>query len=242
MSRSFEARRSGEVGMSLGPVSVASAAIHAGAVALLLVFPFVAQAPLPEPHTATSVDVTPLVVARPPHPPRLVPARPPSPSKAPAAMRPVVPMPTDVHEADAPPADSIHDQACSGCVFAATDEGPPDTGGRGESGIGPDAAPPAAPPALVRVSAGVEAPRKLVHVDPAYPELARSAGVQGIVRLECTIDPHGGIADVVVKSGHPLLVPAAEEAVRRWRYAPTRLNGVPVAVLMTVTVRFALPR
>jgi protein TonB len=87
---------------------------------------------------------------------------------------------------------------------------------------------------------GVDAPRKLVHVAPTYPELARQARVQGVVRLECTIDPGGNVAAIAVKSGHPLLVPAAESAVRQWRYAPTRLNGVPVAVLMTVTVTFTL--
>ena len=52
----------------------------------------------------------------------------------------------------------------------------------------------------------------------------------------------GSVVELRVLSGHPLLDPAAVDAVRRWRYTPTRLNGVPVAVLLTVNVRFDLSR
>jgi protein TonB len=95
-------------------------------------------------------------------------------------------------------------------------------------------------PRLVRVGNGVEAPRKLRHVAPVYPELARQARVQGTVTLECAIDPHGRVAQARVLSGSPLLDAAALDAVRQWVYTPTRLNGIPVAVILTVTVRFEL--
>ena len=90
----------------------------------------------------------------------------------------------------------------------------------------------------VRVGGHIQAPRKIRHVDPAYPELARTAGVSGIVILECVIDREGRVQSVQVLSGHPLLKAAAVHAVGQWAYTPTRLNGVPVAVVMTVTVRF----
>jgi protein TonB len=94
----------------------------------------------------------------------------------------------------------------------------------------------------LRIGGELEPPTKLVHVPPEYPEIARAARVRGTVVLDCTIDPAGSVVEVRVLSGHPLLDPAAVAAVRRWRYTPTRLNGVPVSVLLTVTVRFDLSR
>ena len=61
----------------------------------------------------------------------------------------------------------------------------------------------------------------------------------GTVILEATISPSGEVADVRVLRSVPLLDAAAVAAVRQWRYDPPRLNGVPVAVLLTVTVQFA---
>jgi protein TonB len=83
---------------------------------------------------------------------------------------------------------------------------------------------------------------RTVYVAPVYPNIASTAGFGGMVVLECTIDPTGHVTDVRVITGHPLLNEAATNAVRQWRYTPTRLNGVPVAVLMTVTVRFIAHR
>ncbi len=130
---------------------------------------------------------------------------------------------------------------CSGCLVGdqlgsdlGTDVPAVGSGGPGEGETDIDIGVP------LRVSSGVDAPAKLVHVDPRYPELARRAGVQGVVVLECVIDPAGNMANVEIRSGHPLLRPAAVEAVRQWSYTPTRLNGVPVAVVMTVTVQFRL--
>jgi protein TonB len=101
----------------------------------------------------------------------------------------------------------------------------------------PDAPP---PPAPVRVGSVVKEPRKLKHVEAAYPRPAVLARVEGLVVLECTIDVTGHVADVRVLRGVPALDQAAVEAVRQWAYAPTLLDGVPVPVIMTVTVSFNL--
>jgi TonB family protein len=99
---------------------------------------------------------------------------------------------------------------------------------------------PEAEAAPVRVGGTVPEPRKTRHVNPVYPEAARKARVQGVVILECTISPQGRIASLKTLRGVPLLTEAAIEAVRQWEYAPTRLNGVPVPVIVTVTVNFKL--
>ena len=86
----------------------------------------------------------------------------------------------------------------------------------------------------------IREPRKLRNVKPEYPAIARQARVQGIVILECTISPQGRVANVVVLRSIPLLDQAAIDAVRQWVYEPTLLNGVPVPVIMTVTVNFKM--
>jgi periplasmic protein TonB len=101
----------------------------------------------------------------------------------------------------------------------------------------PDAPP---PPQAVRVGGQIKEPKKLKNVNPTYPDIAKQARVQGVVILECTISPQGKVTDVKVLRGIPLLDAAAIEAVRQWVYSPTLLNGVPVPVIMTVTVNFRL--
>jgi protein TonB len=64
--------------------------------------------------------------------------------------------------------------------------------------------------------------------------------VQGVVILECTVGTDGKVTDVRVLRGIPLLTEAAMDAVRQWVYEPTVLNGIPVPVIMTVTVNFKL--
>jgi protein TonB len=86
----------------------------------------------------------------------------------------------------------------------------------------------------------VRPPTKLRDARPIYPDIARQARVQGSVVIECIIAPDGRVDEVQVVSGHPLLQEAALDAVRQWRYTPSLLNGVPVPVIMTVTVNFIL--
>jgi protein TonB len=75
---------------------------------------------------------------------------------------------------------------------------------------------------------------------PVYPPLARSARVQGAVLLQAIISREGTIEHLQVLSGHPMLVQAAINAVRQWRYRPYVLNGEPVEVETQVTVNFVL--
>jgi TonB family protein len=111
-------------------------------------------------------------------------------------------------------------------------------GGTAADTIEAPAPPP--PPAAVRVGGQIKEPRKIKHVEFVYPEIARSARVQGVVIMECTISAEGKVIDVRVLRSIPLLDGAAIEAVKQWEYTPTILNGVPVPVIMTITANFKL--
>jgi TonB family protein len=95
-------------------------------------------------------------------------------------------------------------------------------------------------PHPVRVSAGVMRGMSLHTVDPVYPAIAKSAGVQGTVVLGAIIGKDGTIEDLHFISGDPLLTPAAIEAVKTWRYRPYLLNGEPVKVSTEMEVHFVL--
>jgi protein TonB len=92
----------------------------------------------------------------------------------------------------------------------------------------------------VRVSSGVSTGLLIKKVAPKYPDVAKQTGVQGQVVLQAEIDKNGDIQDLTLVSGHPLLVPAAIEAVNKWKYKPYMLNGRPVAVETEVIVNFTL--
>ncbi|HUO60506.1 MAG TPA: energy transducer TonB [Candidatus Acidoferrales bacterium] len=77
-------------------------------------------------------------------------------------------------------------------------------------------------------------------VEPVYPASARMARIQGPVKLHAVIDTAGRITSLQVLSGHPLLVSAAMDAVRQWRYRSYLLNGEPVPVETEITVNFNL--
>ena len=93
----------------------------------------------------------------------------------------------------------------------------------------------------VRVGGQIKPPTQISKVQPVYPPIALSARVQGIVILEATIGVDGRVTDAKVLRSVPLLDEAALNAVRQWAYTPTLMNGVPVPVIMTVTVTFNLP-
>ncbi len=81
----------------------------------------------------------------------------------------------------------------------------------------------------------------LIHrVQPIYPPLAKSAGIQGTVVLRAEISREGTIEKLQVVSGHPLLIAAARDAVAEWLYRPYMLNGEPIEVETQVTVKFIL--
>jgi len=113
----------------------------------------------------------------------------------------------------------------------------------GVIGGAPAAPPPPPPPERkepIRVGGNVQASRLIRRVEPEYPELAKRARVQGIVLLQVTVDERGGVTEVNIIRGHPLLNQAAVDAVRQWIYSPTLLNNEPVPVIATVTVNFVL--
>ncbi len=98
--------------------------------------------------------------------------------------------------------------------------------------------PKVATPQKIRISSGVAVGNKLSGADPAYPPMAKIAHLQGDVVLQATISKTGAIENLHALSGHPILVQAAIEAVKEWKYKPYYLNGDPVEVETTITVRF----
>jgi protein TonB len=76
---------------------------------------------------------------------------------------------------------------------------------------------------------------------PVYPALARQAGIQGAVVLNVIIGKDGTVEGITVASGHPLLTSAAVDAVKKWTYRPTLVDGEPVSVGTQVTINFRLP-
>lgn len=159
------------------------------------------------------------------------------------APRPLSEFIDKVFAGDAAPA-----QVCTSCVSGGTGTG---TGYLGDAArIAPAPVPPPPPPAvrevkteaskLYRVGGDVMAAKMIRRVLPVYPVLARNARIAGTVRLEGIIARDGTISRLKVVSGHPLLVPAALEAVRQWVYRPTLLNGEPVEVGAPIEVTFTL--
>jgi TonB family protein len=116
--------------------------------------------------------------------------------------------------------------------------------GRVMGGIGTpppvEARAPGVPNGPVRVSSGVIASLMLERVDPVYPPIARAAGVQGVVILHAILSKNGTIESLQVISGSPMLMGAAMDAVKLWRYKPYLLNGVPVEVDTVINVNFML--
>ena len=140
-----------------------------------------------------------------------------------------------VNDTDAPPAPRIGDIGVVGS------NGP---GPRGIfRSIGDQVAvlppPPVAPARPLRVSQWAEG-NLVYRVQPKYPPLAQAARIQGSVQMRAIISKTGTIENLTVLSGHAMLVTAAVEAVRQWRYRPYMLNGEPIEVETEITVNFLL--
>ncbi len=104
----------------------------------------------------------------------------------------------------------------------------------------PVAVPKVATPQRVRVSSGVSEGMLVHKVQPTYPPLARQARIQGSVVLQAVISKNGTIENLKMVQGHPMLAPAAIDAVKQWKYKPYFLNGEPVEVETMITVNFTL--
>ena len=214
----------------------ASALMHAGLLVAIVVVPILSGSDLPPPASSVQVFFAePLLIAPPPPPPPpaagLVPKRP-GPTPAPVLTAPVETpdtiVPQEVLEPSAPGGEpaGVEGGVPGGVVGAIV------------GGLPKETAPP--PPVRVHVGHGVREPTKLKNVEPVYPPIALHARVQGDVVLELELSPQGRVSEARVLSGPLLLSDAAVAAVRQWVYTPTLYDGVPVEVIMTVTVRFRL--
>ncbi len=147
--------------------------------------------------------------------------------------------------------DTLPPPSAGGGVIGGVPGGVPGVGGviGGIIGSVPTAAPP--PPAVkeapkpttpqrIRVGGNVQAANLIKKVTPPYPALAKQARIQGVVRFTAIIGKDGTIQNLQLVSGHPLLVPAATEAVKQWLYRPTLLNNEPVEVITQIEVNFTL--
>jgi protein TonB len=151
----------------------------------------------------------------------------------------------------------IHDEPLPPAQFPSTSIGVPGGIYTGQAGAGLDPvmqnilrnanSPPPPPqtskpasPARIRKGGDVVAARVIYQPKPEYPQMAKMTHTEGTVEFEAVIGKDGTIEELKVLRGHPLLVRAALEAVRRWRYQPTLLNGEPIEVLTEITVNFKL--
>jgi protein TonB len=207
------------------PVSLMS---HAAIVLALVLIPILAPSamPLPECMCIPTFMATPDPPKPPPAPPKHTDEKPTPPVDNGAPIKPpdgITPEPERITEPVGTPIDII---------LGGIETGPPE-------------APPVkidkpAPDLPIRVGGLIRPPVKLAGQQPVYPPIAQSARVQGVVIIEATIGTDGHVMNAKLLRSIPLLDQAALDAVRTWSYSPTLLNGIPVAVIMTVTVQFSL--
>ncbi len=223
-------------GRATGGTLAVSIVAHALILAAVIVVPLLATDALPMPGDIVTAYVR---DALPPPP-----AAPPEVHRTPSATPTSSP-----NAAPVEPPDAIHDEVLRSPVTDFTVGVVHPTGGGGLGVIGgidggvpqPPSPPAPVPQRPVRLSA-YEMPRKVHDVAPRYPELAQRANIEGVVIIEAVIAVDGTVRDARVLRSQPLLDHAALDAVKQWRYAPTRLGGVAVPVIVTVTVQFRLQR
>jgi periplasmic protein TonB len=104
----------------------------------------------------------------------------------------------------------------------------------------PPPPPPKEAPKRIRIGGNVQQAKMARMVQPVYPQIAKSAHIQGTVILHAIIAKDGSVQELQYVSGPPLLMKNAMDAVRQWRYQPTLLNGDPVEVDTTISVVFTL--
>ncbi|MGH9314024.1 MAG: TonB family protein [Vicinamibacterales bacterium] len=208
---------------------------HGVAVAAIVVIPLIATGELPAIRRAIvfgDADITPIV---PPPPMRRASA--PRSAQAPPSSR-------DAAPTEAPP--TIEPEAIPlGIPDVGEVDGVPDgiVGGLPAdmpSAWTPSPQPPVVSPRPIRITQGVTPPRRIVYVQPVYPTIAQANRITGRVVIEAIIGPTGEVQSARVVQSVPLLDQAALAAVRQWKYTPTLLNGVPVSVILTVSVDFKL--
>ena len=211
---------------------------HAAAVALVVVIPLMATDVLPSPASRLPE----FMVVAPPLPPDLPPPRPVPPTRSPVQPS-AAPNP---HAAPIRPADTIgEERAAVVPALPSLHAGPPGPPAAGDGfGVVTSVAPPLPPAPVeqgpIRAGGIVKYPRKVHDVQPVYPAIAIQARIEGQVLIEAIIGTDGRVRDARVTGSKPLLDQAALDAVRQWRFTPSLLNGVPVPVILTITVNFKL--
>jgi protein TonB len=206
--------------------------IHAVLVAAVIIAPLMAADVLPAPPVMMAY------VAAPPAPP---PPPPPVQAAAPKALVDLTrAVPVEAPSGIKP--DNGLVAAPDASLPGGVDGGVPDSVTGSGLTLLPEPPPPPAPAPTTPVRSGVDLrpPTRTRNVQPVYPAIAQSARVQGVVVIEAIIGTDGKVRDAKVLRSIPLLDQAAVDAVRQWEYTPSRLNGVPVPVIMTVTVNFTL--
>jgi periplasmic protein TonB len=208
--------------------------LHAGLAAAVVVVPLLMHEILPVPASGVKVFFAePLAIPAPPPPPAPASLAPRA-RKVPPPSR-VLTAPVEVPERVVPE-ESPDPKGPSG-EPAGVEGGVP---GGVVGGIVEALPEPAAPPRVVHVGGAIREPTKVKHVNPVYPEVAARAMVQGNVVVELQVSTEGRVTDAQVVKGIPLLNEAALAAVRQWVYTPPLVDGVPVRLIMMVTVRFKL--
>ena len=212
-----------------------SIAVHVALAVVVIVVPLMATDALPRPTSLHKIFVG--------DPPEAPP--PPVAPSSPAQVR-RTPVSPDAAPVDAP--STIEKEVSAPLI---PNVGPVMQGGLpaglvGEGGIAvvspviPVPPPPLTPAKPVPVGGHIAVPIKIRDVRPVYPATALTSRVSGTVMIEATIGVDGRVKNARVIRSIALLDQAALDAVKQWQFSPTRLNGVPIPVIMTVTVNFAL--
>jgi periplasmic protein TonB len=224
------------VGSSRGYTVPLSIAAHTIVIGALIIVPLAAVGVLPTPASRLIIfDSIPALPAPPPVAPARGPVATTAPTTNPSAA-PVVAPPDIRPEPDVQPRTRVVGEIELGAgdvpagLFQPTAPPPPP----------PPPVRPAVPQAPVRPGGNIQQPVRVKDVPPVYPQLAQIARIQGVVIIEATIDVNGRVQDARVLRSIPQLDAAAVDAVRQWQYTPTLLNGMPVPVIITVTVNFRL--
>ena len=212
-----------------------SIAVHVALAVVVIVVPLMATDALPRP-----ISLHKIFVGDPPEAPP-----PPVAPSSPAQVR-RAPVSPDAAPIDAP--STIEKEVAAPLIpnVGPVMEGGLPAGLVGEGGIAvvspviPVPPPPPTPAKPVPVGGHIAVPIKIRDVRPVYPAMALTSRVSGTVMIEATIGADGRVKNARVIRSIALLDQAALDAVRQWQFSPTRLNGVPIPVIMTVTVNFAL--
>ena len=212
-----------------------SIAVHVALAVVVIVVPLMATDALPKPTSLHKIFVG--------DPPEAPP--PPVAPSSPAQVR-RAPVSPDAAPVDAP--STIEKEVAAPLIpnVGPVMEGGLPAGLVGEAGIAvvspviPVPPPPPTPAKPVPVGGHIAVPIKIRDVRPVYPAMALTSRVSGTVMIEATIGVDGRVKNARVIRSIALLDQAALDAVKQWQFSPTRLNGVPIPVIMTVTVNFAL--